>query len=385
MANDRTAVSGERSDAVESLRAADKRVQRQRSELEEDGVSLADAERLVEAYRAVDSVLDRWEERATDWDDFQGYVEFRNDLAETLESIPEDVPKRDAFSEADGHVKTGGVSKSLDTSDFEAAREALAPVRSVVERYEALQSAREERRDAYRRGKRRTSALRDRIESLRRLVELGDADLDAPTERLRSPISAYNDDIESRFGAFRTDASARRFLSFVERAARTPLVEYERPPEALLDYVRTHEAGERPVPELLEYAEYSNSKLSHYVDDAGLLKRRVATNRTYLERLSAAPLRIEWPPLAADVLRFRTRELVPLVARLADEPTVATLREIRALTRDPEYDRLRRAAAAATELTEDERRRLENGDVEAELSAARSELDRLEAELDDDT
>ncbi|WP_299233720.1 DUF7118 family protein [Natronomonas sp.] len=371
------------SDAAEALRTAAERVETRRSELDAAGVSQRDAERLADAHRAVVSVFDRWEERATDWDDFEGYVEFRNDLAETLESIPEDVPEREAFLEADGHVKTSGVSKSLDVSDFDAAREALGPVRDVVERYEALESATQRRREASRRGQRRRSELRERIDALRRLVELGEADLDAPIDRLREPISAYNDAIEDRFETFRREAPARRFLSVIDRAARTPLVGYERPPGGLLAYVRAHDAGDRPVPDVLEFAEYSNSKLSHYVEDPGLLKRRVATNRTYLEGLSAAPLRIEWPPKPGGTLRFRTDELVSVVDRIAEEPTIATLREVRSLTRDPEYERLRRAANARSELTADERRRLENGEIEAELSAARSELERLEAALDE--
>jgi tetratricopeptide (TPR) repeat protein len=370
-------------DALEELQSADERIRQLRSELEDADLESDEIDDLVDAYHSVEAVLDRWEERATDWDDFQGYVEFRNDLAETLESIPDDVPERDAFVAADSHVKTSGVSKSLDTSDFEAARSALAPVRSYVETYEALESAREQRRQAYRRAKRRVDELEERIGSLQRLLELGEADLEAPIEQLRGPISTYNEAVRDDFETFRRGVPAREFLSFVERAARTPLVGYETPPAELLEYVRTRPAGDRSVDELLEYAEYSSSKLAHYVEDADLLKRRVATNRTYLERLSADPLCIEWPPKPADILWFRTAELVSLVGRFADEPTVTTLREIRSLTRRREYERLRRAAEADAELTDDERRRLRDGAVETELSAARAELDRLEDALAD--
>jgi hypothetical protein len=368
-------------DAVEELRRADDRVRELRSELENGDVPLGEIEPLVDVYRSVTAVLDRWEERATDWDDFQGYVEFRNDLAETLEAAPEGLPKRDAFAEADSHVKTGDVSTSLDASDFDAARAALAPVRSVVETYEALEDARETRGRIHRRTRRRADELRERIESLERLRELGEADLKAPIERLREPIAAYNESVRENFETFRREAPARDVLSFLERAARTPFVEYRSPPSRLLEYVRTQPAGGQTVDELLEYAEYSSSKLSHYVDDAGLLKRRVATNQTYLERLAADPFRIEWPPEDAETLWFRTGELVSLVERFADESTVATLREIRSLTRDPEYERLREAAKADAELTDDERRRLESGAIETELSTAREKLDRLEEAL----
>lgn len=372
-------------DPVAELRAADERVGRLRSELEADGVDASELRAVADACRSVESVLDRFEERATDWDDFQGYVEFRNELSDTLESIPDSIPERDAFVAADDHVKTGGVSKSLNESDFATAREALAPARRYAELRDDLEAARDERREARKRARRRKRDLRERIDSLERLRELGEADLDAPIHRLREPIDAYNERIEDAFRTFKRETSAREFLSFIEGAAHTPFVEYESPPADLLDYVRDAPAGESTIGELLEYADYSSSKLSHYVEDANLLKRRVATNRTYLERISADPLRIEWPPVAAEELRFRIEELVPVVGRFADESTIATLREIRLLTREESYERIRTAASADAELTNEERRRLERGEVETDLRNAREELERIDAALADDS
>ncbi len=371
-------------DPVAELRAATERVARLRSKLEADGVDESELRAVADACRSVESVLDRFEERATDWDDFQGYVEFRNELSETLESIPDSIPERDAFVAADDHVKTGGVSKSLNESDFAAAREALGPARRYAELRDDLEAARDERREARKRARRRKRDLRERIDSLERLRELGEADLDAPIHRLREPIDAYNERIEDAFRTFKRETSAREFLSFIEGAAHTPFVEYESPPADLLDYVRDAPAGESTIGELLEYADYSSSKLSHYVEDANLLKRRVATNRTYLERISADPLRIEWPPGAAEELRFRIEELVSVVDRFADESTISTLREIRLLTREESYERIRTAASADAELTDEERRRLERGEVETDLRSAREELERIEAALADD-
>jgi DNA repair exonuclease SbcCD ATPase subunit len=368
-------------DAAAELRAADERVDRLRSRLSESELDRNDLDTVADAYRSVEAVLDRWEERATDWDDFEGYVEFRDALAETLESIPDDVPERDAFLEADERVKTESVSKSLDSSDFDAAREALTPVREYAELRSELEDALDDRKKVRTRAQKRRKELEERIDDLERLLDLGEADLDAPIDRLREPIEAYNEDVTAAFRTFRREEPAETVLSFVADAARTPFVGYEPPPSELLEYVRTAEAGERSVDELLEYADYSASKLSHYVDDADRLKRRVATNRTYLERLSADPLRIEWPPAPAETLRFRIEELVPLVGRFADESTVATLRELRELTRGEDYGRIRQAATADAELTAEQRRRIERGEVEAELEAAREALERIEAAL----
>ncbi|MUV85731.1 hypothetical protein GJ631_03840 [Natronomonas sp. CBA1123] len=362
-------------DAAAELEAAHERVRELEQSLELDE---ADLDAVADAYESVATVLDRWEERATDWDDFEGYVEFRNDISETLESVPEDVPESEAFLEADGHVKTSGVTGSLKTRDFEAAREALAPAREYAETREELADARSRHREAYRAARDRLNELEDRIDDLERLVRLGEADLDAPIEELREPIERYNDGVADDFAAFRQDASAREFLSFVATAAEYPLVEFRRPPTELLEYVRERPAGEHSVPDLVEYADYSPSKLSHYVDDANLLKRRVATNRTYLDGLSADPLFVEWPPAEAETLRFQAEELVSLVDRFADEETVAALRAVRELTRRKEYERLQTAAVARSELEDDERTRIENGTVESELEVAREERERLD-------
>ena len=362
------------SDPASELRAAHDHLERLREETALDREAL---EAVADAYESVERVLERWEERATDWDDFQGYVEFRNDLSATLESVPEDVPESEAFLEADGHVKTGSATQSLTPRDFEAARGALEPAREHAQRREDLERARRRYREARQAAKRRRAELADRIDDLERLLALGEADLEAPVERLRDPIRRYDAAVEEAFADFRRTAPAREFLGFVATAAGRPLVDYRTPPGELLAYVRERPAGDHSVEELLEYAGYSPSKLDHYVEDADLLKRRVATNRTYLERLSADPLRVGWPPEERTRLRYRTGELVPLVGRFADEETVAALRAVRALTRREEYDRLRRAAVARAELDEAERERVASGAVEEELEAAREEYERL--------
>ncbi|MFC6726971.1 hypothetical protein ACFQE1_21840, partial [Halobium palmae] len=161
----------------------------------------------------------------------------------------------------------------------------------------------------------RLDEIEARIDQLERLVRLGDADLDAPVDDLREPISAYNDAVVDLFRAFRRSASARELLRFVDTTDAYPLVDYRQPPSELETYVEEYEAGAEPVPDLLEYAEYSASKLDHYVADAAALKRNVAVHRTYLERLDPDPLTVSWPPLPAETLRYRCRELVAVVGR----------------------------------------------------------------------
>jgi hypothetical protein len=335
-------------------------------------------EAVADAYEAVAGVLDGWEERATDWDDFQGYVEFRDDLSETMSAIPEDLPESEALVEADRHVKTASPTESLRTADFEAAREALAPARAYADYREDLADARRRYRETYRAVERRRREFAERIEDLERLQRLGDADLDAPIEDLRGPVSEYNDAVTDAVATFRSEASAREVLGVLETAAADyPLVDVAAPPDRLLAYVREAPAGELTVPALLEYADYSESKLAHYVDEPGLLKRRVATNRTYLDGLDAAPFRVEWPPPPAETLRFRTDELLSVVGRFAGERTTRALRSVRAAARRDDYRRLREAGVAASRLSGADRERLAAGTVADDLSAAREERERL--------
>ena len=253
----------------------------------------------------------------------------------------------------------------------------LQPVADLVGRLEERDAALEAYHEARRDIRYRVREIDEEIAELERLSRLGDADLDAPTEQLREPIEAYNDAVTGAFAEFRRNSPAREVLAFVAAMGDYPLVPFEQPPEELLRYAKEREPGNETISQLLEYADYSESKLGHYVDDPGLLKRRVATNRTYLQGLDAAPFRIEWPPSNADLLRYRTEELLSVVTRFADEKTTRALRAVRECTRREDYRRLREAAVADARLCDDDRDRLESGEVSADLAAAREERDRV--------
>jgi hypothetical protein len=355
---------------IERLRAAADQYERARERVESVGREAL--ETAAEFHRRYVRLLDGYEDSATG-SGFQQYIEFQDEVAALMEEVPEEVPGREAFEAADETLQ----QRRLSTADFEHAREDLAPAREHAEGLTALADAREELRAARREVQDRLDGLDARIDDLERLLALDDADLDAPTERLREPVETYNDAVRDAFVEFRRGAPAREMLDLLERAAACPLVDVERPPERLHEYVRRSAAGDEPIPTLLEFADYSASKLSHYVDDPDQLRRRVATNRTYLSGLEAEPLTVDWPPPPADELRPRSREYEAVCHRFAPEDVVAALRDVRALARQPDYERLRRAAAARAELTEDERRRLASGAVEDELAAAREERAEL--------
>ena len=355
-----------------------------REELADARAAVADAgeEQLAavrDAHREATDLLDRYEGRATGTGDFRAYVEFQEAFVELVEGLPDDLPAREAFEAANELLD----QRRLGEDDFAQAREILNPAADRAALLEARATAEERYETARRDARKRLRTLDDRIEELERLKRLGAADLDAPVERLRDPIESYDEAVRAAWTEFRREASAREVFRVVEASEPYPLAAFAQPPVDLREYVDSYPAGEEPIPTLLEYADYSSSKLSHYVDDPGALRTRVATHRTYLERLDADPLTVSWPPPSADRLRYLAAELVSVVARFAPEAVVAEARRLRRLPDEVDYERLRETALARDELDEDERDRLERGAVEADLNAARDERERIGTALAD--
>ena len=365
------------SDVVDRLRDAIADVEEIEATVERHGRD--DLDRVEAAFEEATALLDRYEEPASGTGNFQSYVQFQDEFGTLVEELDDDLPRREAFEAALETVD----QRRLSESDFAAAREDLGPVEELVAIRRREREARAELEDTAREAKRRLGELETEIADEERLLELGEADLDAPVEDLREPIERYDDAVVSSFETYRTEASARELLEFAASAAHYPLVDVTEPPADLVEYVESHSAGEETVPRLLELADYSRSKLDHYVDDATALKRAVATRQTYLDRLDGSALQLGWPPGPAAELRRRCEERITLVSRIASEDVVATLRSVRELTWDEEYERLRTAAVALSEVDETQRERLEAGAVEDELAALRAERAAIENVLDE--
>ena len=364
-----------------AYRAADERVAEHGQE---------QLETLADALRRTDRLLARYEDRATGTGDFEAFVTFQGKFTELVEGLPDELPGRDAFEAADERFD----KRRLSESDFEAAREALADARGLAERVAEQREAREELSDARRAVTDRIDAIETEIGELERLQRFGDADLSAPTDQLREPIERYDEAATALFTAVRREVPARAVLDVIETTRQFPLVPFERPPTELVTYLAGADVGHQPIRTLIEYDDYSRSKLAHYVDDPGLFQARIAVHRTYLDRLSADPLLVGWPPPAPGTLRLRARELVSVTARLQDrlpdeadgtteENVVRLARRLRRLPDETPYGRIREAARADAELTDDQRDRLRRGEVSRELTRLRDRRDRLEDALDD--
>jgi hypothetical protein len=365
----------ETGDPVEGLAAADERLERARERVGEFGRD--ELERLQEAYEGFTALLDRYEEPATGDGDFETFIEFQGEIETYVERLRSDVLLRETFVECDDYLQ----QRRLTESDFAHVRDQLQPVADLVGRLDDERAALSDYRRAYSRLGKRRRELSERIDDLERLQRLGAADLDAPTDRLREPIDAYNEAVGEAFREFKREAPVRRVLDLMATAGEYPLVAFRPPPADLREYLETSDVGTEPLSTVLTYAGYSRSKLSHYVDDPGALQEHVASQQTYLERLDADPLRIEWPPPPAAALRYRTREYRAMVSRFAPEDVVAALRRVRRLPHQTDYERLRESAVAEAELAAEERERLRSGAVADDLETAREELERVRKAL----
>jgi len=363
-------------DLVAALERTETRLADARERVEEFGEPKL--QRLADVYREFLSILERYEEDVTDdGGDYQTNIEFQSQIAEVSEHISDDLLLSETFEECEEYLQQRWFSES----DFEHVYEQLQPVADLVgrleERDEALAAYREARRDV----EYRIREIDGESSELERLSRLGDADLDAPTERLREPITTYNEAVTGAFASFRRENSARTVLEFVASMDAYPLVPFEQPPGELLAYVREREPGTETIGTLIEYAGYSRSKLDHYVEDPGALKQTIGGKQTYLDRLDAEPLRIDWPPPAASELTYRCQELTAALNRCAPD-TVEALRAVAALPRGTDYERLHNSAQARTNLSEDERDRIASEDIEAQLDSLRTERERLAAALE---
>ncbi|WP_435074604.1 DUF7118 family protein [Halorubrum sp. HHNYT27] len=333
-------------------------------------------EAAADTYRRAHRIIEQYEDDAVGSGDFAAYVQFEGEFANAVD-VDDDALAADAFAAADEAVD----KKRLSERDIEAAREALEPAGEYVD----LLTDRDDALDDYRAARKATREARKsldaRLDELREVAAMADADLDADVARLRDPIAEYNEAVRESFDEFYKSASARDAFAFLDRADATPFVDVTVPPTDLAEYVAEYGAGEEPLPTLLEYADYSNSKLEHYVDDPGALRTAVAVHRTYIERLDGEPLTLDWPPAGGDELAYEIDELIPLVSRVADDETVATLRAVRDRTRDDEYERLRRAAEVRDALDEPELELVRTGAIDDRVREAERTRETVAAVL----
>jgi hypothetical protein len=392
-------------DVVAELETAFKRVQTVEAEI--DDLGEPNVEATANAYRNAHRLLDRYEDSATGTGDFSAYLQFQNQFIALSENLPETAVAADSFQQASDRMD----KRRLSESDFDYAREAIEPADEALELLEHREDAYDAYRSARHDAKARRKELDSEVDRLGRIRRLGAADLDTSLDPLHEPVEEYNKAVREAFDRFRRTESARRLFALLDAGASRPMVDVDRPPRDLEEYIQSAPAGEEPLSTLREYADYSPSKLDHYVEDPGALRTHVAVHQTYLNRLGPEPFVIDWPPAEAGTLRARLRELAPLIRRLdtateepptdedSETPTDETStrdeataksgesieyyrRRLSRLARTDDYNRLRDVAVADAELDSEEFDRLASGAVEDDLAAVEAGIEAIDTALD---
>ncbi|TQQ80750.1 DUF7118 family protein [Halonotius roseus] len=387
---------------AEELRAAADRVAAAEAAIADHGEDSVEA--AADAYRNATRLLDNYEDSATGTGDFGAYLQFQTEILTLVDSLPDDTFAADAFQRVSDRLD----KRRLNEADFEFAREQIETAGEAVELLEEREAAIDAYRTARGDAEKRLSELREEADRLRDLQRLADVDLEVSTEPLRERVDEYNTAVRTAFEQFRDTRPARELFELLGDAADRPLVGVDRPPRDLVEYIDTKPVGAEPLAELVEYADYSPSKLEHYVDDPGALRTSVAVHQTYLDRLDAEAFCVGWPPAEAATLRTRLDELAPFVRRLesvfadddsggdavddsddlddADDTTPnieAARRRLARFTRRDEYERLREVAVAEHELDDDEYDRVASGAVDDDLAAVTDAISKIDAALDE--
>ncbi|NUE01356.1 hypothetical protein HUB97_02475 [Halorubraceae archaeon YAN] len=364
-------------EARNALTEATATVDAVQAEIDEHG-----EERVVataDAYRRAIRLLDQYEETATGTGDFKSYLQFQSSFLDFVSELSEEIPAYEGFSNASDRMD----KRRLSQKDFDYARDEVAPARTFVELLEQRSEAIDAYRTARSGAKTRLKELRSAEKEYARLTDLTDYNLDVPIDELKEPIEAYNNAVTDAFTQFKTNENARKLFNFIQATKSFPLVNFEQPPPELIEYIQTEDAGEKPLPKLLDLVDYSSSKLDHYVSDPGALRTNVAVHRTFLDRITAEPLTIEWPPAEANELQFRLKELSSVTRKLGDESLEGYLRTLRRLTNNPDFTTLRDAAAAKEELDDETLSRIVSGEIVDDYEAIVSAIESLELTLEE--
>jgi len=338
-----------------------------RAEVREVGEERAEVTR--ELYRRIEDDFEEYREDATGHGEFGRYVEFQNAVIEAEETVEEkDVYRPEDFEEALSHLD----ARTLHDKHFRRARDGLSDVRDLVEDYERYtelgQELRDELSDLEHRAEELSDEIREAEEALGKARQAKGVDVSP----LRDAVETYNELVRRDFEGFVGGAPAVEVARLGEKTLDAPLLDdapIERgAAERLARYV-----GDETVDRVLELADASDGRLSHYVDDTDGFRESVP--RTFFETASAEPFELSYEP--EGVVRHLVPELVSVVRLFGDEETVAALRRVGDAARTGGYAEMRRALVAEEEA---------GGSVEEleeRLGRLRDEKGRVEERADE--
>ncbi|MDZ7688122.1 MAG: hypothetical protein U5J64_05245 [Halobacteriales archaeon] len=328
------------------------------------GIGKERAERTHDIYEAVDKNLERYRDEATGRGDFGKYIEFRGFVAGVEEEVGEkDVHMSDAFETAVSHLD----ARTLRDKHFRRARAELEEVAEFAEMYERYEELEEDLNDELRSLEKRKKEVRSEVESAEKRLEKAREAEEIDASFLRETVEEYNEHVHDDFDAFVCEASAVEVARLGESTLDAPLIE-DAPVEKGVAERLSRYVDDETVERVLELADASDGKLSHYVEDTDGFRDTVP--RTFFETASAERFELSYEP--EGVVRRHVPELVRLVSSFADEDTVAVLRRVGSMAERGEYEPMRRAVVAGEAAGADAE------EIEGRLEELRTELRRVE-------
>lgn len=347
-----------------------------RATVEEVGEERAETTRAL--YESLEDAIEEYREEAAGHGNFEKYVEFENIVVAFENTVEEeDVYLQDDFEKALGRLD----QRTLQDKHFRRALNDLVDVEELCDDYERYTQLRDELRDELGSLERKVGELDGRIEELEEGIEKARGVEDVDVSELRDAVETYNERVRDDFKEFVRTAPAVEVARLGERISDASLLEdvpaEEGDAERLAEYV-----DDESVDRVLELADSSDGKLSHYLDDTEGF--RSAVPRLWFESSNADSFVISYEP--EGTVKYKTRELVPLVAEFADDTTIDALRRVKRMAERGEYSRMRSALVDRREVGDDaESMEKELEEVRTERQRAKERAERIRDALPDES
>ena len=207
---------------------------------------------------------------------------------------------------------------------------------------------------------------------------------------LKEKIATYNDSVGTFLEASFKEAPLIEVLRISLDASYHPELRFPQPPsyknaERLLSFVVSEEFASLPVYRFIEYAKYSDSKLSHYVGDPTGFRQILESNIVWLESLvdikrrEALKISLDEPDVS---LAVKIPRIVAFLSKLGAATNLLTsLREIQRLVSSGYYERIRATTLVNREHLEKVQQKTHITDLDAlkdEHAALVKELKELQ-------
>jgi len=223
------------------------------------------AENTRVLYARIDEALDEYQNEATGHGNFERYVEFRSIVIGVQQGAKEqDIHLEEGFEKATDRLDR----RTLQQKHFTRAHNDLEEVRGFIEDYEQYKKLRQELEEELHKLERKTKGLDEEIEKLKKDIQKAQSAEGIDVSRLREKVETYNRGITEDFDSFVRQAPAVKVARLGERVSKASLLEdipiEDGAAERLLEYV-----DDETVEGVLELADSSDGKLSHYFEDLG--------------------------------------------------------------------------------------------------------------------